>query len=413
MSMIWVGILLEICAASLGTISKQLIAYSEHVKKRWLFHIGAGINMIVGPAVDASAYAFAPQVVVAPFACLDVIFNTLSAPYTLKWQNERITKAHIAGTILVAAGAVFTAVFGAEDGDEKLTVHKLEAQLKRPASLFYMGAEVVLVLIAWISMQAQIMTPTSRGIALGVMAGALMGNVFFLKGIVSIVRDSFETGNMEAWNRLTPYLCLFAAVLGAVLGHMLLRMGLGEYKGVYMVTIFEGAHITAACLSGVIVLSEMAHMVWWKQLLYWLSLFVLVAGILVINTAAGDSHIAAGGQKAFHVAETLPGSAGTDKDDAVQRGSQVDPEDPVESNRDHQQSQSSFARELSCGDGAFPGVCCWPSKFTIRSQQPAPLNTSAIVLEPSEAPAAKPSKNDFLRVFVAFANGSLSPAFRG
>merc|ERR1719230_1675903 len=108
--MIIVGIILEVAAAALGTTSKQLIAYSEYVKKRWIFHIGAGINIFVGPIVDASAYAFAPQVVVAPFACLDVIFNALTAPYTLHWQNEVLTAAHIYGTILVAIGAVFTSV---------------------------------------------------------------------------------------------------------------------------------------------------------------------------------------------------------------------------------------------------------------------------------------------------------------
>merc|ERR1711963_1257563 len=116
-AMIILGILLEICAAGLGTFSKQLIAYSEYVQKRWMFHLGASINIFVGPIVDASAYAFAPQVVVAPFACLDVIFFALTAPYTLHWQHERLTHVHFAGTSLVASGAVFTAVFGSVHDD--------------------------------------------------------------------------------------------------------------------------------------------------------------------------------------------------------------------------------------------------------------------------------------------------------
>merc|ERR1719230_2138307 len=113
--MIIVGIILEVAAAALGTTSKQLIAYSEYVKKRWIFHIGAGINIFVGPVVDASAYAFAPQVVVAPFACLDVIFNALTAPYTLSWQNERLTTTHLVGTAFVSLGAVMTSLFANVD----------------------------------------------------------------------------------------------------------------------------------------------------------------------------------------------------------------------------------------------------------------------------------------------------------
>merc|ERR1719169_307845 len=103
--MIAIGIFLEILAAALGTLSKQLIAMSEHYKKPCLFHTGATINIAVGPIVDACAYAFAPQVIVAPFACLDVIFNALTAPYTLKWQQEKVTVVHILGTAFVAVGA--------------------------------------------------------------------------------------------------------------------------------------------------------------------------------------------------------------------------------------------------------------------------------------------------------------------
>lgn len=59
--MIVVGIFLAILAAAIGTTSKQLIAASEHWKKPWLFHCGASMNILLGPVVDASAYAFAPQ----------------------------------------------------------------------------------------------------------------------------------------------------------------------------------------------------------------------------------------------------------------------------------------------------------------------------------------------------------------
>jgi len=39
----------------------------------------------------------------------------------------------------------------------------------------------------------------ARGIALGVLAGVLMGNVFFLKGFVGLVRLSWTTGEVDAW----------------------------------------------------------------------------------------------------------------------------------------------------------------------------------------------------------------------
>mmetsp|Transcript_22078 Transcript_22078/g.61872 ORF Transcript_22078/g.61872 Transcript_22078/m.61872 type:complete len:391 (+) Transcript_22078:65-1237(+) len=301
--MIILGIFLEVVAAALGTTSKQLIAYSEHVKKKWIFHLGAGINILVGPVVDASAYAFAPQVVIAPFACLDVIFNALTAPYTLHWQHERLTKAHVFGTGLVALGAVFTSVFGSVT-DHTLSVYEFEAQVMKPAGIVYLAVELLLIVTIQLCLKAQLLSSTTRGVALGVVAGILMGNVFFLKGFVNIVRESIATGEVYAWLRPTPYICVGCAAAGAVLGHIFMRKGLGEYKGVFMVTIFEGAHITAACLSGCVVMEEMAHAAWWQYSLYWVSVLVLVAGMLLINTAATDSQL--GGQnKAFHIAQSM------------------------------------------------------------------------------------------------------------
>lgn len=298
--MIITGILLEVLAAALGTTSKQLIAYSEHVQKRWIFHIGASINILVGPVVDASAYAFAPQVVVAPFACLDVIFNALTAPYTLHWQNEVLTRAHLYGTILVAIGAVFTAVFGSVN-DGILTVYEIEAQLTKPASLVYLGVELLAILVINLCLKLQLLSPIFRGISLGVIAGVLMGNVFCVKGFIGIVRHTISTGETDAWLRPTPYILIVCAAAGAIVGHIFMRKGLGEYKGIFMVTIFEGAHITAACLSGCIVMSEMAHAPWWKYVFYWLSVLVIVSGMVLINTAAADAKLG----RSFHIAQSF------------------------------------------------------------------------------------------------------------
>jgi len=299
--MIIVGVLLAILAAAIGTTSKQLIAASVHLKKKWLFHLGAGMNIAFGPVVDASAYAFAPQVIIAPFACLDVIFNALTAPYTLHWQNEKLTKAHILGTALVAVGAVFTSVFAVPD-NKVLTVQELEAQLFfRPTSLCYLLTEAVAILFVHFLLKRKLLSPKFRGISFGVVAGALMGNVFFLKGLIGIITMTVSTGSFEAWLRPTPYILTAFAVGGAVTGHIFMRKGLGEYKGVFMVTIFEGAHITAACLSGCIVMEEMVGAPQWRYICYWIAVSSIVAGMLVINKAAADAQI----EGKFHIAQSF------------------------------------------------------------------------------------------------------------
>mmetsp|Transcript_72704 Transcript_72704/g.151784 ORF Transcript_72704/g.151784 Transcript_72704/m.151784 type:complete len:436 (-) Transcript_72704:265-1572(-) len=286
--MIIVGICLEILAAALGTMSKQLIAYSSYSNKRWVFHVGAFTNIAIGPLVDASAYAFAPQVVVAPFACLDVIFNMIAAPYTLGWQQEQIGRYHILGTLLVALGACLTSVFGSVQ-DENLDSHQLQKQLFQPSSIVYLLTEATGLIVVGFGLWVKLVPADWRGIALGCTAGVLMGNVFFLKGFIGIFTTCIATGDWEAFLGIFPYICIAASLLGSLVGHLVMRQGLKEYKGVYMVTIFEGAHITAGCLSGCIIMDEMSSAGWLRMCGYWASVLGIISGILLVNKACGAS----------------------------------------------------------------------------------------------------------------------------
>mmetsp|Transcript_52442 Transcript_52442/g.164720 ORF Transcript_52442/g.164720 Transcript_52442/m.164720 type:complete len:415 (+) Transcript_52442:78-1322(+) len=310
--MIWLGILLAICAAAIGTTSKQLIAASEHFGKPWLFHLGAGMNILVGPFVDASAYAFAPQVIVAPFACLDVIFNAISAPYMLRWQNEKLTRSHIHGTALVFLGAMCTSIFAQAD-NIIYNVRELEEQLFwRPTSVLYLTVELGLILTVNLALRKKLLSPAVRGISLGVVAGILMGNIFFMKGVIGIIQTTASTGNYEAWFRPTPYILATCAAGGAIMGHIFMRKGLGEYKGVFMVTIFEGAHISAGCLSGCVVMEEMAGAPGWRYILYWVSVTFIILGMLIINKKSAEAQLSKGqgdvsghGEPKFHIAQSF------------------------------------------------------------------------------------------------------------
>lgn len=315
-----IGIVLAIAAAAIGTTSKQLIAISAHLKRPCLFHLGASLNIMVGPVVDASAYAFAPQVIVAPFACLDVIFNAMTAPYTLKWQGEKLTKIHLIGTALVSLGAVFTSLFASQE-NIVYSVRELEEQLFfRPTSLVYLTIEAVTLLSVEWAIRGKLLSPAQRGIALGSIAGMLMGNVFFMKGLIGIIQTTVETGDYTAWLRPTPYILAAAAVFGAVYGHVFMRKGLAEYKGVFMVTIFEGAHITAACLSGCIVMEEMAGAVWWRYVCYWCAVALIVGGMLAINMAAAEAAMDKEEKKTFHIAQSFAAVPQDENDATATKG---------------------------------------------------------------------------------------------
>jgi small basic protein len=315
--MILLGIIREVLACAQGPVGKQMSAYAEHVRKRRIFYIGTAINMVVGPVIDALAYAFAPQVVVAPLACLDVIFNALTAPYTLHWQNEQLTGSHFVATGLVALGAVLTALGGSVDHEIR-DVFQIEEQLTKPIPLTYICIEAMMLsyLIAGLQMRVPL-PPSIRGVSFGVIAGMLMGNVCFLKGFIGIVRTTVSSGDSEAWSRPTPYLLILAAVCGALLGNFYMQRGLVEYKGVYMVTVFEGAHIAAACLSGFVVMEEMSKATWAQLFTYWLGFAGIVAGILIMNASSGDAQMSGNSARIFRAPMETSPDGSPRKDEAL------------------------------------------------------------------------------------------------
>merc|ERR1719148_388853 len=103
-----------------------------------------------------------------------------------------------------------------------------------------------------------------------------MGNAFLVKGLVDLIRYSIEEGDWTAFTNVTPYFLLLGAVSCSILGTFFMQSGLRQYKGIYMVTIFEGAHITFACLSGAIVMREMSESVWTDWLAYWSSVGCII-----------------------------------------------------------------------------------------------------------------------------------------
>merc|ERR1719343_1453000 len=99
-----------------GTIGKQLLRFSELLKLKGLTYnskvaraTGLFLNTICGPILDMTSYMFASQSLIAPLGALDIVWNTLSAPFTL---GEKLNKTLVFGVVLITGGAFGTSFFG-------------------------------------------------------------------------------------------------------------------------------------------------------------------------------------------------------------------------------------------------------------------------------------------------------------
>jgi len=289
--------ILAVFASMCGTVGKQLIRFSEVQRQRntKAALYGAKISMVlalslmtvIGPLIDMGSYAFAPQSLIAPLGALDVVWNTLLAPFTL---GESLNRLLIGGCVLIAGGAVATSLIGTHE-DGVYTLDQMKDMFIRWQVLLYL-----LVLFAWVSFN--VLGPMRlsagpegapflpgnklRGLSLGLTAGSIAGNMFCVKGFVELLQASISNQDGDIWVHWMPYAMLVGAVFFALSNLYFLTTGMREYEALFMGSIFEGSLIFFACLSGGIVFKEFEVLKPYEFVLYCMALAGIVGGIAAV-----------------------------------------------------------------------------------------------------------------------------------
>mmetsp|Transcript_18441 Transcript_18441/g.29554 ORF Transcript_18441/g.29554 Transcript_18441/m.29554 type:complete len:402 (+) Transcript_18441:171-1376(+) len=292
--LVWLGIVLGVFASMTGTIGKQLLRFSELLKQKGLTYnskvawtIGILLNTVVGPIVDMTSYAFAPQSLIAPLGGLDVVWNTLSAPFTL---GEKLNKTIVFGVVLIAGGATGTSLFGNHD-DKDYTVDIITDTFTRWIILVYLS-----ILFVWLAFNILVLQKRSanpkgqpwitgdpiRGLSLGMTAGSISGNMFCVKGFVELVQASIRDEDASIWAHYLPYVLLVGAILFAVTNVFFLDKATREYNALFMGAVFEGSLIVCAAVSGVVVYADLDELEWYQRICYFVCLFSIVVGVLIV-----------------------------------------------------------------------------------------------------------------------------------
>jgi len=188
----FLGVVLEISATVFGTFGKQLVSYSGKLtgQRACVFKVvGLVATTLFGPILDASAYAYAPQAVVAPLNGLDLVWNTCSAPFTL---GEKLHRAHIIGTLLVFLGSVLSTVF-IPSKDDNVTYEELKSIFFSLNFMVYLGIAVGLLTMNYILLRRREIDDPIRGVQLAAQAGCIAGQMFFLSQALGLLKYSMST----------------------------------------------------------------------------------------------------------------------------------------------------------------------------------------------------------------------------
>jgi len=122
-----------------------------------------------------------------------------------------------------------------------------------------------------------------RGLSLGMTAGSISGNMFCVKAFVEVCQASVRDGNAHYWSHWFPYGLFLAALVFAISNLYFLVKAMREYEALFMGAVFEGSLIISACVSGVVVFSELERLEIWQIVLYWAAVIAVIIGIWMVS----------------------------------------------------------------------------------------------------------------------------------
>ncbi|CAE8582050.1 unnamed protein product [Polarella glacialis] len=280
-----VRIFLAIVSTITDLIGKQLVRFSTLLEQRGAFArartsliAGIVISAVAGPLLDLGAYAFAPASLLAPFASMDVIWNAGLAPWLL---NEKLTRPRCSAIVLVFTGTVIAGIFGPSE-DRHYTCEGVEELVVSLRTPIYLAVLLCGILFSTSVLSRRPRGDPIRGMALGLTAGTLSGNMFCVKLLIELLQISYNTSWESVWGTWLPYPLLIGAAFFAISNLFFLTKGMREYQALFMVTVFEGAGMVTNAVSASVILRELDYMEWWRVLLYAFGLCTICFGMFVL-----------------------------------------------------------------------------------------------------------------------------------
>lgn len=258
-------------------------------RQPWIRAFGMLLALLVGPIMEACAYAFATQSLLAPINGLDLIWNILLSPFVL---NERLTGSRIAGTMLVFLGSVVAPISGPHES-APLDLDHLQQIFLSSNFFVYSIVFVALAAFGFVELQRRQCVAgagekhdVTRGLLLGVGGGALAGQNYFLRALAGLLDSTAENDTWNSWLQPLPWFLAVALVFCLFTNAFLLNCGLAEFEAMFMVPLFVGSSILVSCVSGTWVMRETATLSLARMAGYWSGVSLVVLGIVILAAYA-------------------------------------------------------------------------------------------------------------------------------
>ncbi|CDM27250.1 hypothetical protein DTO013E5_4520 [Penicillium roqueforti] len=276
-------------------------------RRRW--QIGMGmfvISNIVGSTIQITTL---PLPVLSTLQASGLVFNTIFATLIL---SEPFTRYSLAGTVLVCAGALLIATFGAI-GEPAHTLDQLLDLLQRRSFLLWMGATTLLVVLVLVGTKMlKLFLPSSRakpsasghfsphllrlqsrmrlirGMSYGFVSGILSAHSLLLaKSAVELLVRTMVDG-VNQFNRWQSWVILLGMIFLALTQLFYLHRGLKLCSTSVLYPFVFCIYNIIAILDGLIYFRQMSQLTGFHAGLIALGTMILLGGVLCLSWRLED-----------------------------------------------------------------------------------------------------------------------------
>lgn len=264
--MLWIlGLCFTIAASFAGTWGKVKLSWIKTVGvfsttnfAELLKHKRLALSLIfvVEPVLDAIAISLTSQSIMIPFNSLTLVFLLWLTPRML---HREITSQARRSTMCIGLGCIIVAMTG-NHSTQSLKVEEIEMDLRKTWVHVYAGAistTIVLCSLFVVGFRHSGRGWLSHRIVMGTLGGLLSGNLFLLKIVIELFKDTPRSvwSSSEWW-----IFVALSAVCGwsgsAVLSLSLDRLG---YPVEEMVPLYQASFILTGTLSAGIVFGDITR----------------------------------------------------------------------------------------------------------------------------------------------------------
>ena len=142
----YVGLLLELTGTTFNIAGKQCLRQATLSGNKWWVLLGVLSFLVVYPCFNVLALSLAPSTVVFATDGMIVVWNILSAPYTL---GEPVTVARLTAAALIICGTVGAGAFGIHT-EAKMTSEIYLAMFSTGSAIAYFSILLIVALVLYL-----------------------------------------------------------------------------------------------------------------------------------------------------------------------------------------------------------------------------------------------------------------------